>query len=99
MQFTVDRNTGQIAMSGEFTFPDVDPFKQMIMELVQKRGAAITLDLSKLEFIDSSGLGMLLLARGEVQKNECELILAHPVGQVKRMFSLAKFNKLFTVSE
>ncbi|MGA7807418.1 STAS domain-containing protein [Bradyrhizobium sp.] len=97
MEIAVDRNAGRIAVSGEFTFIDQGPFKDVITELFQTKGAAVTIDLSKLEFIDSAGLGMLLLARDEAKKSERELILMHPAGQVKRMFSVTKFNKLFTV--
>jgi anti-anti-sigma regulatory factor len=42
---------------------------------------------------------MLLLAREEAKKSERQLILAHPTGQVKRMFGVTKFDKLFTVQE
>jgi anti-anti-sigma factor len=97
MEITVDRNAGRIAVSGEFTFTDQAPFKDVITELFQAKGAAVSIDLSKLEFIDSAGLGMLLLARDEAKKSERELILMHPAGQVKRMFGVTKFNKLFTV--
>jgi anti-anti-sigma factor len=99
MQMTVDRHAGRIAVSGELNFTDQGPFKEMITELFQTKGAAITIDLSKLDLIDSAGLGMLLLARDEANKIDRQLILAHPTGQVKRMFGVTKFDKLFTVEE
>lgn len=97
MQITIDRDARRISVSGEFTFTDQGTFKDVIMELLQTKGAAVTIDLSKLEFIDSAGLGMLLLARDEAKKSDRQLILMHPAGQVKRMFGVTKFNKLFTV--
>ena len=99
MQITVDRDAGRIAVAGEFTFNDHSQFKQMIIELFEAKGSTITIDLSKLEFIDSAGLGMLLLARDEARKNDLQLILKRPGGQVKRMFCVTKFNTLFTVEE
>ncbi|MGJ4891878.1 STAS domain-containing protein [Bradyrhizobium sp. HKCCYLR20261] len=99
MQIQIDRAGGQIAMSGEFTFTDHVPFKEMVTELFAVPGKSVVIDLSKLDFIDSAGLGMLLLARDEAKKNHRELILRKPIGQVKRMFSVTKFNALFTVEE
>jgi anti-anti-sigma factor len=99
MQIAVDREAGHIAVSGEFTFTDHSQFKQMIVELFEAKGATVTIDLSKLEFIDSAGLGMLLLARDEAKKHDRQLILKRPGGQVKRMFGVTKFNTLFTVEE
>ncbi|MGY3454447.1 STAS domain-containing protein [Bradyrhizobium sp. USDA 4353] len=99
MQMQIDRAGGQIAMSGEFTFTDHIPFKQMVTEIFASPGRSVVIDLSKLDFIDSAGLGMLLLARDEAKKSDRELILRRPSGQVKRMFSVTKFNTLFKVEE
>jgi HptB-dependent secretion and biofilm anti anti-sigma factor len=97
MQMQIDRNNGLISVSGEFTFTDHGPFKRMITEMFETKGNAIIIDLSKLQFIDSAGLGMLLLARDEAKKANRELVLKNPSGQVKRMFGVTKFDKLFTV--
>jgi anti-anti-sigma factor len=99
MEIQVDRETARISMSGEFTFTDHGPFKQMVNEIVTVKSRSIVIDLSRLEFIDSAGLGMLLLARDEAKKNDRELILRQPSGQVKRMFGVTKFNTLFTVED
>jgi HptB-dependent secretion and biofilm anti anti-sigma factor len=99
MQIQVDRDDARISVKGEFTFTDHGPFKEMVLQLLDTKAAAIVIDLSRLEFIDSAGLGMLLLARDEAKKNDRQLILKHPSGQVKRMFSVTKFDTLFTVEE
>lgn len=97
MQIQVDADGARISVSGEFTFSDHGPFKQMIEELFAFKEKAVTIDLSNLDFIDSAGLGMLLLARDEAKKTNRELVLRHPKGQVKRMFGVTRFDKLFTV--
>src|SRR4029077_21054592 len=99
MQMQIDRDNGRIAVSGEFTFTDHGTFKRMITEMFETKGKAIVIDLSRLEFIDSAGLGMLLLARDEAKKANRVLVLKNPGGQVKRMFGVTKFVKLFTVEE
>lgn len=99
MQINVDKDAGQISVSGEFTFTDHGAFKEMMDEIISTRQLAVVIDLARLEFIDSAGLGMLLLARDEARKNDRKLILRSPSGQVKRMFGVTKFDTLFTVED
>ncbi|PCJ36363.1 MAG: anti-anti-sigma factor [Alphaproteobacteria bacterium] len=57
----------------------------------------IFVDLADVEFIDSAGLGMLLLARDEISKKSSSLTLKSPQGQVQRMFSVARFEQMFDI--
>jgi len=99
MQFSFEGDNSCVRISGEFTFIDHVAFKTMMGRLFEGRGSPVTIDLAKLEFIDSAGLGMLLLARDEAKKADCNLILRGPSGQVKRMFGVTKFDTLFAVVE
>jgi anti-anti-sigma regulatory factor len=40
---------------------------------------------------------MLLIARDEAGKAGRTLVLSQPQGQVKRMFTVSKFDQLFTI--
>ena len=97
MQFQLNHNSSLVSMSGEFTFTDHAQFKSLMTHLFETKDAPVVIDLSKLEFIDSAGLGMLLLARDEAMKTNRALILRGPSGQVKRMFGVTKFDTLFDV--
>jgi HptB-dependent secretion and biofilm anti anti-sigma factor len=99
MQFHLDSNASLVSMSGEFTFTDHAQFKTLVTRLFETKDAPVVIDLSKLEFIDSAGLGMLLLARDEAKKTNRSLVLRGPSGQVKRMFGVTKFDTLFDVQE
>ncbi len=99
MQVQLDSNAALVRISGEFTFTDHTAFKSLVERLFEVEGSAIVIDLSRLEFIDSAGLGMLLLARDEAKKANRGLILRGPNGQVKRMFDVTRFDTLFAVEE
>jgi anti-anti-sigma factor len=99
MQIQLDSDAALVQISGEFTFNDHAAFKSLVERLFEVKGSSIVIDLSKLEFIDSAGLGMLLLARDEAKKASRGLILRGPNGQVKRMFGATKFDTLFAVEE
>jgi anti-anti-sigma factor len=97
MRFEFDNDDATVSMSGEFTFTDHVAFKAIASRLLERQGKPIVIDLAKLEFIDSAGLGMLLIVREEADKAHRSLVLRGPCGQVKRMFDVTKFDTLFTV--
>lgn len=99
MQFQFVGNDACVQMTGDLTFTDHAAFKDMTDRLFGGSAQAVTMDLAKLEFIDSAGLGMLLLARDVADKAGRKLVLRSPSGQVKRMFGLTKFDTLFAVEE
>jgi anti-anti-sigma factor len=84
-------------MSGDFTFTDHVAFLDVMNRLLGTQNEPIVIDLSNLEFIDSAGLGMLLIARDEAGKASRHLTLRSPQGQVKRMFAVTKFETLFAI--
>jgi anti-anti-sigma factor len=57
------------------------------------------LDLSEIEFIDSSGLGMLLLLRETATDQGSEIVLRNPRDKVMRIFKACKYDSLFTIEE
>jgi len=97
MKFNFDGTGSIVAMSGDFTFTDHVAFLEIMNRLFETRAEPIVIDLSQLEFIDSAGLGMLLIARDEVGKSSRKLTLRAPKGQVKRMFSVTRFETLFAI--
>ncbi|WP_073954811.1 STAS domain-containing protein [Thalassospira sp. TSL5-1] len=88
-----------IEMSERFTFSDHTVFRKLIDELSGLNSLTRIFDLSGIEFIDSAGLGMLLLARDEAEKNQATIILRGAKGQVKRMLEVARFDTLFQMED
>jgi anti-anti-sigma factor len=97
MRFEFDGKEARVALIGELTFTDHAVFRDILTRLIQTQDKKITIDLSQLDFVDSAGLGMLLIARDEVGKANRSLTLDHPQKQVDRMFAVTKFDSLFTI--
>ena len=95
----IEYNDGdtEVALIGELTFSDHAAFRAMLTRAMQSRGPKIVLDLSRLDFVDSAGLGMLLIARDEAGKSSRSLALVRPQKQVERVFAVTKFETLFTI--
>ena len=65
----------RVYLSGRLTFNDHGKVRTMIQEMVQIRAARQILVINGLEFVDSSGLGMILVAREEVSQLNKKLAL------------------------
>ncbi|PPQ26231.1 STAS domain-containing protein [Rhodopila globiformis] len=97
MRFDYDAGSGCFAMTGEFTFADHPIFQGVLTQIGDGRDRSIVFDVSGLSFIDSAGLGMLILAREEARKLGSTIRLRGPRGQVKRILAVTKFDALFPV--
>lgn len=89
----------RITLQGKFTFFDHAAFREIMDEIGHDNVRQIILDMADLTFIDSAGLGMLLLLHDEVGKFEKPLIISGAAGQVKKMFEVAHFEALFTMQD
>lgn len=92
-------NITTVEMTGRFTFGDHSSFRKLIEEVRDHDSTTMVLDIAGVEFIDSAGLGMLLLARDEGEKSSTTVVLRGAQGQVKRMLEVARFDTLFKLED
>lgn len=94
----LNQGTYDVTMSGQFTFTDHPEFRAILAKIGDKDVKQIIFNMRQVEFVDSAALGMMLLAHDEAEKHHKQLIISGATGQVKKMFDMAKFNTLFTMS-
>ncbi len=98
-QIDITKDIFKAKLSEKITFSDLDGFREMVKRMVESNSDSNIVDLADVEFIDSAGLGMLLLARDEISKVSSNLTLKAPQGQVLRMFNVARFDQMFDIVE
>jgi anti-anti-sigma factor len=89
----------ELILKGRFTFTDNKTFSGLLEGISNQEYKKVVIDLEGVDFIDSAALGILLLARDRCEKASVSLTLRNPVGQVKQMFKISKFNELFKIEE
>lgn len=87
-----------VTFKGRLTFADYNSFRQVIELIGTVENQLCTFDIKELDYIDSAGLGMLLLSREKAQENNGSIALENPSGQVKKMLEIGKFENLFTMN-
>lgn len=74
---------------GELDLATVDELDHAVVEA--GRAPALVIDLSELEFLDTSGMRFLLRAQAECESDGCELTFVRGTPEVERLFSVAGF--------
>src|SRR3954466_7576049 len=95
----LDDVEARIHLSGRLTFNDHGKVRTMIQEIMQSRAVRVILAIGGLEFVDSSGLGMILVAREEAVQGKKKLILRGAQGQVKRVLTVAQLGKVIDIED
>jgi anti-sigma B factor antagonist len=73
-------------------------FKDSVRELLNTESERMILDLKKVDFIDSSGLGAIVALMKLLAPN-CKLELAGLTGTVQKVFRLTRMDSVFTLHE
>lgn len=97
MEYTIRESPGatEIRLEGRLTFADHARFRGIITAIRDANGADAVLDLSGLDFADSSGLGMFIIAYDTALKANKQFSTRGARGEVKRLMTLARFEKKF----
>lgn len=90
-------STAIVRLSGRLTFAENSAFRRVVEGLEQSGRGDVVIDLGALDFIDSAGMGMLLVARDLTSARGGRVALSNAGGQVARMLRLAKFGDFFTL--
>lgn len=90
-----DGSSVKFVLEGQFTFDDQMAFRKSMASLPELPAQSVVLDLSKLEYIDSSAMALLLLFKEKAAQCHKQVMLVEPTGYVKKVFDLAHFSDLF----
>ncbi|WP_298380817.1 STAS domain-containing protein [Azospirillum sp.] len=96
MNYTV-RDLGgvrEVELRGQLTFESNDDFRQIIDGMEKDGIAECVLNLGGLDFIDSAGLGLLVLANNAGHRASVQLKMKHPRGQVRDMIEISEFHTI-----
>jgi HptB-dependent secretion and biofilm anti anti-sigma factor len=86
-------------LAGRMTFADHDGFREILSQAEDRQGRRVVFDLSGLDFVDSSGLGMFIIARDMALKRDRGFLLRGARGEVRSLIAVAKFHKMFDITD
>ena len=96
---TADGPRATAALRGEFDMAATFTVEPALEKLLDDPGLeALTLDLSSLQFIDSTGIGVLVRMSDEAQRRGVELAITPGRPEVQRVFEVAGLDDVLPFS-
>lgn len=90
-QWSVLRVTGDVDL---FSAPQL---RSAVYEIVESGQSQIAIDLSRVAFLDSTGLGVLVGALKRLREQNGTMVLLSPQKPVRRVLSVTGLDRIFTV--
>ena len=94
---TVNNDTAEFRLSGKLTFLNGAEFNEHLGEVLRHKMQSISIYLDELTFMDSAGLGMLMITHKECYQRDIGLTIFHPTGDVKTLLQMTKSYERFNI--
>jgi anti-anti-sigma factor len=89
-----------LMLAGELDIADAARLQATVARICEQEGArALTIDLSRLIFIDSSGMAAIVYANRLCERVGCELSLIPAEQSVQRVFEMTGLNALLPFAD
>lgn len=83
--------------SGILDSTKAEEFRQQVDDVLEEGADVVLIDLKDVTFIDSSGLGTLVLLLKKVRQSNRKLYICSINDQVKMLFDLTSMNRVFEI--
>lgn len=94
---TPNDQTCLLELQGEVDVYTSPQLKQDIMRLAESGVKHVIINLSKVEYLDSTGLGVLIGGLKRLRESGGSLVLVGPGMRILRIFEITGLNKIFDI--
>jgi anti-sigma B factor antagonist len=101
MEMTITHQTESTAivrLKGKFTIEDINQFKETTAPLAKDPVRTMLISFTDLEYIDSSGIGSLILIMNTAKNQDISLILYNLQEEIRNVFKISHLDKFFTIT-
>jgi anti-sigma B factor antagonist len=85
------------AVQGRIVLEECERFKNLCLPLINRGIDQVIVDLSKVDFIDSAGLGVLVGMKMTSSKNKARIVLLQPSRPVADILFISKLDGIFDI--
>ena len=97
LEISISTNKNEVAVTliGSIYVEDAAIIREKLLALVESEYNQFTIHLHGVEYIDSSGLGVLVAIQKKALQKQGGVTLVGAKGVVKELFELTRLNKVF----
>ncbi|MDL4839055.1 anti-sigma factor antagonist [Aquibacillus rhizosphaerae] len=90
-------STAIVLLAGEIDAYTAPKLKEALLPFAEQKGILIEVNLEKVNYLDSTGLGVFISALKATKESGSELKLVHVQDRVKRLFEITGLDSIITI--
>lgn len=95
--YSEEKETWILKPKGEIDIYTAPKFKEILLEVIESKESDIIIDGEKLEYIDSTGLGVLISGLKKLKETDKNIIIINLRPNIIKLFEITGLNKVFVV--
>jgi anti-sigma B factor antagonist len=97
--YNVEGDAFQLCISGELNITTLPGIRAKVDQLALDNYSTVTIDLSKVGFLDSSGMGYLVVLIKNVRARGATVNLRNPSAGVRRMLAAIRIDRYVVITD
>ena len=90
-----ENNFWEIHLEGELDVSSADKLKEYLHNLADEKIIDMKINLENLDYIDSTGLGVMIGVLKKLKTDNKEIYILNPKNNVKKIFTITGLDKIF----
>ena len=86
-------------LSGEIDLRTSPRLRGMFLDLIDEKPARIILDLSRVSYVDSSGIGTIVELKRRAMRDQSPVVLVGLQNRVRSLFEITRLDKFFDITD
>ncbi|MCT4565156.1 MAG: STAS domain-containing protein [Maledivibacter sp.] len=95
--FDSEKNLWEINLIGEVDISTANNLKETLIKLLQEKEADMRLNCEELQYIDSTGLGVLIGILKRLKSIEKNIIIINPRPNISKLLTITGLDKIFVI--
>lgn len=91
----LENNVATIMLDTDFNFDTNKSFRNAVRDSLEKGAKEIVLEFKDVEYMDSTALGLLMIAKDTASDVDCKIKLRNVSGYAKKILEMSQFDKKF----
>jgi anti-sigma B factor antagonist len=94
---TAEKELPIIALEGEVDVYTAPQLKQQIINILESGAKELVVDLTKVDYLDSTALGVLIGGLKRMREVDGNMVLICPSPRIRRVFEITGLDKIFDI--
>lgn len=95
--FNNEKNLWEVKLTGEVDIYNANDLKESLINLLQEKETDIKVDCKELEYIDSTGLGILIGILKRLKNIEKNIIITNPKSNISKLLKITGLDQIFVM--